>query len=181
MPFEFKQTAISEVKVIESRVFPDPRGYYLELFKESAFREMGVENNFKQDSISFSKKGVLRGLHFQKPPYAQKKLVSVAQGEIWDVAVDMRKNSKTFGKWAYEKLSAENGKMLYIPEGFAHGFCVLSETATIVYKMSKEYAPESEGGVLWSDLGLKIDWPVKEPLVSEKDSLLPEFKNAYYF
>ncbi len=181
MPFLFKKLDLPEVVLVEARSFPDERGKFLEMYKKSDFARAGIKAEFVQDSISISKKNVLRGLHFQKPPHVQAKLIGVVAGKILDVAVDMRKSFPNFGKWVAQELSDENAKMLYIPEGFAHGFLVLSEEARVCYKMSKEYAPGSDGGVIWNDLKLNISWPVDNPILSEKDSKLPSFENAFYF
>jgi len=173
MPFSFKRLAIPDVVLIEPRVFPDERGFFMETYKYSDFAAFGIKEQFVQDNHSRSKRGVLRGLHYQKPPKAQGKLVRVVVGEIFDVAVDIRKGSPWYGKWVGASLSAENKLMLYIPPGFAHGFCVLSEVAEVVYKATEEYSPEHDAGILWSDPEIGIQWPVKDPIVSLKDSRLP--------
>jgi len=137
----------------------------------------GIKSNFVQDNHSLSKeKGVLRGLHFQKPPFAQAKLVRAIKGEVYDVIVDLRKKSKTFGKWEGFKLNEKNKLMLYVPRGFAHGFCTLRKDTEFLYKTDNFYAPESEGGVIWNDETLKIDWPINQPILSEKDKRLVDFK-----
>ncbi|MEA2097462.1 MAG: dTDP-4-dehydrorhamnose 3,5-epimerase [Patescibacteria group bacterium] len=169
MPFEFKKLEIPEVVLIEPKVFADKRGFFLENYKYSEFANFGIKDNFAQDNHSKSIKGVLRGLHYQKLPKAQAKLVRCISGEFFDVAVDIRKGSPTFGKWVGEVLSAENKKMLYIPVGFAHGFCVLSDYAEISYKSSDEYSPEHEGAICWNDPTINISWSTKNPIVSEKD------------
>lgn len=174
MPFSFKRLAIPDVVLIEPKVFPDGRGFFMEAYKYSDFAAFGIKEQFVQDNHSRSKKGVLRGLHYQRPPKAQGKLVRVVLGEIFDVAVDIRKGSPWYGKWVGETLSAENRLMLYIPIGFAHGFCALSETAEVVYKTTEEYAPEYDAGIIWNDPEIGIDWPIKGPVVSPKDAeLLP--------
>jgi len=173
MPFSFKRLAIPDVVLIEPRVFPDERGFFMETYKYSDFAAFGIKERFVQDNHSRSKRNVLRGLHYQKPPKAQGKLVRVVVGEIFDVAVDIRKGSPWYGKWVGMKLSAENKWMLYIPPGFAHGFCVLSDVAEVVYKATEEYSPEHDAGILWSDPEIGIRWPVKDPIVSLKDSRLP--------
>ncbi len=178
MPFKFKRLEIPEVVLIEPEVFYDERGFFLEAYKFSDFSEFGIKERFLQDNLSFSKKGVIRGLHYQNPPKAQGKLVKVISGEIFDVAVDIRKGSPTYGKWIGVILSEKNKKMLYIPEGFAHGFCVLSESAKVLYKTTQEYAPEYEAGIIWNDPEIGIDWPVKDPVVSQKDRRLPRLKDA---
>ena len=181
MTFTFKKLAIPDVIEIQPSVFPDQRGFFLESFKESDFISNGINDKFVQDNISHSVLGIIRGLHFQKNPKAQAKLVTVVRGEIFDVAVDIRKNSPTFGKWVSELLSEENHKLLYIPEGFAHGFCVLSNEADVYYKVSNEYSPENEGGIVWNDPSLNINWPISKPVVSDKDSNLPLLKSAENF
>lgn len=177
MPFTFKRLSIPEVILIESKSFPDDRGFFLENFKESDFTAGGIDAKFVQDNYSHSVKSVLRGLHYQTNPKAQAKLVSALQGEIFDVAVDIRKGSPTFGKWISEILSGENHKSLFIPEGFAHGFCVLSEKADVLYKVNQEYSVKHDRGLLWNDTTLDIKWPTDKPIISEKDNQLPLFKN----
>lgn len=158
--------------IIEPRVFGDNRGFFVETHHQRRYREYGIDRTFVQDNVSFSVKGTLRGLHFQirKP---QAKLVQVLTGEIFDVAVDIRCESDTFARWFGLRLSERNKRQLFIPEGFAHGFCVLSESALFSYKCSDYYDPRDEGGILWSDPSLAIDWPIGTPIVSEKDSRLP--------
>lgn len=173
MPFQFKRLKIPDVILIEPKVFSDERGFFMETYKYSDFAAFGIKEQFVQDNHSRSKKGVLRGLHYQRPPKAQGKLVRVVVGEIFDVAVDIRKGSPWYGKWVGVTLSAENKLMLYIPPGFAHGFCVLSEEAEVVYKVTEEYSPEHDAGILWNDPGIGIQWPVKDPIVSPKDARLP--------
>ncbi|MCK4800295.1 dTDP-4-dehydrorhamnose 3,5-epimerase [Candidatus Parcubacteria bacterium] len=170
MPFTFKKLSIPEVVLIEPRVFADKRGFFLENYKYSEFADFGIKDNFVQDNHSKSIKGVLRGLHYQKLPKAQAKLVRCISGEFFDVAIDIRKGSPTFGKWVGEILSAKNKKMLYVPIGFAHGFCVLSDYAEISYKSSDEYSPEHEGAICWNDQTINISWSIKDPVVSEKDA-----------
>ena len=157
--FKFISTEIDDVKIIEPTVFGDARGYFMETYSEKEVAENGIAAKFVQDNESRSKKGVLRGLHFQKKN-PQGKLVRVIEGEVFDVAVDLRKKSKTFGKWVGVTLSAETKKQFYIPEGFAHGFVVLSETATFVYKCTRFYAPGDEGGVMCNNPQIGIQWPV---------------------
>ncbi len=178
MPFSFKPLEIPEVILVLPRVFKDERGFFKEVFKKSDFEANGIKENFVQDNISFSQKGVLRGLHFQHPPKAQGKLVTCLRGRIFDVAVDLRKGSPTFAKWVAVELSHENHALLYIPPGFAHGFQVLSEEALVCYKCTAEYAPELDSGILWNDPELAIDWPIKEPLLSPKDARLPKLSEA---
>jgi len=178
MPFKFKKLEISDLIIIEPYVFHDDRGFFMESYKYSDFASYGIDINFVQDNHSCSKKGVIRGLHYQNPPKAQGKLIRVIAGEIFDVAVDIRKGSPTYGKWWGVILSAENKKMFYIPSGFAHGFCVLSDMAEVLYKTTEEYAPEHEAGIVWNDPDINIDWPIKNPIVSPKDAALPRLKDA---
>ncbi|MBA2853117.1 dTDP-4-dehydrorhamnose 3,5-epimerase [Methanococcus maripaludis] len=178
MPFIFKNLEIPEVILVEPKVFPDERGFFFESYKFSDFFDAGITENFVQDNHSKSKYMVLRGLHFQKNPKAQGKLVRCITGEIFDVAVDLRKNSPNYGKWVGEILSEENKKMLYIPKGFAHGFCVLSSEAEIIYKCTEEYSPEFDAGIFWNDESIRVNWPVENPIISEKDSKLPNLKDS---
>ena len=171
------KTDIEGVYIIEPKVFGDERGYFMETYKKSDFDEAGLVYDFVQDNESKSKKGVLRGLHFQKN-FPQAKLVRVLEGEVYDVAVDLRKNSPTYGKYVGVRLSAENKRMFMIPRGFAHGFLVLSETAKFTYKCDEVYHPEDEGGFIWDDEDVNVAWPFKENvLLSDKDKLLPKFKD----
>jgi len=181
--FKAIETGINGLIVIEPTVFGDDRGYFMETWNEPDFAEIGVPYNFVQDNQSKSKKGVLRGLHFQRTN-PQGKLVRVISGEVFDVAVDLRKDSATFGKWYGVTLSAENKKQFYVPEGFAHGFVVTSETAEFVYKCTRLYDPKDEGGLLWNDPEIGIEWPDlgMEFLLSEKDKVNPVLdKNGVYF
>ena len=168
--FKFTRLSIPEVVLIEPAVFEDERGFFLESYKSSEFFSFGIKDKFVQDNHSKSKKNVLRGLHFQTKPKEQAKLVRCIKGEIFDVAVDIRKKSDTYGKWVGEILSEENRKELYIPAGFAHGFCVLSD-AEVVYKSSNEYSQENEGVIAWNDPNIGIEWPIESPIISEKDKL----------
>ena len=177
MPFTFKRLNISDVILVEPKLFSDDRGFFLESFKTSDFLSIGIDKKFVQDNFSHSIRGVIRGLHFQRTPKAQAKLVTAFKGEIFDVAVDIRKNSPTYGKWIGEILSESNHKLLYIPEGFAHGFCVLSEEADVLYKVSNEYSSDHEEGIIWSDPKLNIQWPITKPIVSDKDGELPLLEN----
>ena len=163
------KTELDGVVVIEPNVFNDQRGYFLETYNQKRYQEIGINSNFVQDNLSFSKKGTLRGLHYQYP-HDQAKLVQVIQGEVFDVVVDIRRKSPMFGKWIGQYLSDENKKQIFIPEGFAHGFCVLSDMALFHYKCSDFYAPQCEGGILWYDPDVAIDWPLESPIVSEKDA-----------
>ena len=165
-------TALEGVWLIEPDVFSDHRGFFMETYHLKRYQEHGIRPIFVQDNLSRSIRGTLRGLHYQAR-HPQAKLIQVISGEIFDVAVDLRPDSPNFGKWIGVHLSGENQRQLFIPEGFAHGFCVLSQTAFFSYKCSDFYAPDDEGGVLWSDPELGIDWPISEPLISEKDSRFP--------
>ncbi len=178
MPFKFTRLAISEVVVVEAQSFSDERGFFMENFKESVFNANGINTRFVQDNFSHSTKGVLRGLHYQKEPKSQTKLVTAMTGEIFDVAVDIRKGSPTYGRWVGEVLSDKNHKMLFVPEGFAHGFCVTSEKADVLYKVNSEYSPENERGILWNDPEVGIKWPTNNPIMIKKDLELPSLKNA---
>lgn len=176
--FIFNKTEIEGVYVIEPKVFGDNRGYFMETYNEQEFKNNGLDYNFVQDNQSKSKKGVLRGLHFQKT-HPQAKLVRVLEGEVFDVAVDLRKGSKTYGKWVGVILSEENKKQFMIPRGFAHGFVVLSETAVFAYKCDDFYHPEDEGGIMWNDPDINIEWPYHgELLLSEKDKVHPLLKEC---
>ncbi len=178
MPFEFKHLEIPDVVLIKPRVFEDERGFFMETYKKSEFEKAGIKGDFIQDNHSRSKYGVLRGLHFQREPYAQAKIVRAVRGVIYDVAVDLRRDSPTFGKWVGVILSGYNKWQLYIPRGFAHGFVVLSDVAEVVYKVDNVYAPDYEGGIIWNDPEIGIDWPVDEPIVSEKDRKWPTLRKA---
>jgi dTDP-4-dehydrorhamnose 3,5-epimerase len=178
MPFSFKKLSIPEVILVECKSFSDKRGFFMEQYKESDFTNFGIDTKFVQDNYSHSVQGVLRGLHYQKNPMAQAKLVKVLKGEIYDVVVDIRKNSPTFGKWLGEILSEQNHKILYVPEGFAHGFCVLSKEADVLYKVNKEYSPEHERGIVWNDPALDIKWKITEPILDEKDKNLPSLDES---
>lgn len=167
---------LSGLKLIELKIYGDDRGFFTERYVAERFVGYGLPERFIQDNHSRSKPGVIRGLHYQTDP-AQGKLVGVIRGKIWDVAVDLRKDSPTFGQWEAFELSDENGRLLWIPAGFAHGFCVLgNEDADVMYKVDAVYSPKTEGGILYSDPDLKIEWPVKDPIVSGKDRVLHLFK-----
>lgn len=170
------ETRIPGVLIIEPQVFGDPRGYFLETWNEDRYIQAGLPTRFVQDNLSRSARGVLRGLHFQNPN-AQGKLVYVPRGEVFDVAVDIRAGSPTFGQWVGLTLSSANFRQLYIPGGFAHGFCVLSETALFAYKCTDFYNPKAEGGIIWNDPDIGIDWPVAWPILSDKDGSYPELKD----
>jgi dTDP-4-dehydrorhamnose 3,5-epimerase len=175
-----EKTFINDLVVLKPTVFEDERGYFFEGYNKSKLEDLGIHIDFVQDNQSFSKKGTLRGLHYQNPAFAQTKLVRVLQGEILDVAVDLRKDSPTYGKHFSVLLSAENKKQLLIPQGFAHGFSVLSETAVVLYKCDQYYNKASEGGIRFDDTFLNIDWgmDLKNAIVSEKDKILPDFTNC---
>lgn len=176
--FKFIETKIKDVYIIEPKKYGDDRGYFMETYKESDFKAAGLNYTFIQDNQSKSKKGVLRGLHFQKV-FPQAKLVRVLEGEVFDVCVDLRKDSPTYGKWEGVILSADNNKQFMIPRGFAHGFLVLSDTATFCYKCDELYHPEDEGGIMWNDEEIGVEWPnVEEVLLSEKDKKHPALKES---
>lgn len=168
--FTFTKTEIPEVILIEPQVFGDERGFFMETYKFSEFQANGISHGFVQDNHSLSGRGILRGLHFQTGPHAQAKLVRCIAGEIFDVAVDIRKNSPTYLKWVSAVLSAENKRMFYVPTGFAHGFCVLGDRAEVAYRCSEEYDPSCEHGIIWNDLTINIAWPIKDPTLSLKDA-----------
>lgn len=172
MPFEYEKQAIPDVILVKPKVFGDKRGFFMETYKKSDFFANGITVEFNQDNHSKSTKGVLRGLHFQKAPHAQAKLVRCSKGRIYDVAVDIRPNSKTFGKYVKVELSEENKHMLFIPEGFAHGFVALSDEVELLYKASGEYCAEADCGILWNDKDINIDWEIDfEPILSDKDKV----------
>ena len=174
--------SIPDVLLIEPQVFGDDRGFFYESFNQNKFEEaIGKKINFVQDNHSKSVKGVLRGLHYQLTPKAQGKLVRVIQGEVFDVAVDLRQSSPTFGQWVGEILSGDNKKQLWIPKGFAHGFLTLSDTTEFLYKTTDFYSPEHEQSILWDDKTIGIDWPMQEISLSSKDSAAVTFKEANYF
>ncbi|TVR17033.1 MAG: dTDP-4-dehydrorhamnose 3,5-epimerase [Balneolaceae bacterium] len=173
----FRQTDLDGVWVIEPKIFQDHRGQFLETYRENMFIDHDLHYSFVQDNISTSGRNTLRGLHYQKKPHAQAKLVMAVRGTILDVAVDLRKNSKTFGQHFSAVLSDENRHMMLVPEGFAHGFSVISEHATVLYKCSSYYNKPSERGLLWSDPELNIDWKIDSPTISEKDAGLPTLAN----
>lgn len=179
MPFEFEKTIIPEVVLIKPKVFNDDRGFFMESYKKSEFFANGINVDFCQDNHSKSSKGVLRGLHYQKAPKQQAKLVRCVKGKIFDVAVDIRKSSPTFSKWVGVELSEDNKFMLYIPEGFAHGFVVLSDSAELMYKTSCEYSKEHDCGIRWNDQNINIDWRIDfAPQLSEKDLNQPFLKDV---
>ncbi len=181
---KFKKFGIEGLILIEPKVFADERGWFLERYIKRVFTENGISADFVQDNHSYSTQGVLRGLHFQLPPHSQAKLVWVTSGEVFDVAVDLRVGSPTFGKWEGVSLSAENKAMLFIPQGFAHGFQVLSGTADVLYKISDFYYPELDKGLRWDDPEINIAWPLAEAVVSGKDQkhpLLKDFQSPFNY
>ncbi len=178
MPFIFKRLEIPDVILIEPKVFEDNRGFFMETYKYSEFKKSGIHYEFVQDNHSKSKKGVLRGLHYQLKPMEQGKLVRCIKGRILDVAVDIRKGSPWYGKWVAVELSEENKLILWIPPGFAHGFIALEDDTEVVYKVTKEYSPEFERGIIWNDPYIGIKWPIENPILSEKDKNLPLLKDA---
>lgn len=178
MPFSFEELAIPGIVLVKPRVFADNRGHFLETYRYSDFAAAGIPDRLVQENQSFSTANVVRGLHFQRPPRAQAKLVRVTRGAVWDVAVDLRRDASTFGQWVAAELSAENNHQLYVPSWCAHGFCVLSDSAEVVYKVTDEYSPENEGGIAWDDPALAIDWPLKNPGLSARDQQWPAFAEA---
>ncbi len=174
---EIVKTKIPDLYIIKPRVFEDNRGYFFESYNKNAFLQSGIDQNFVQDNESKSSKGVLRGLHFQKTPFAQGKLVRVMQGAVLDVAVDLRKASPTYGEWVAVELNHDNKWMYWIPPGFAHGFVTLEDNTVFFYKCTNVYNKESEGSILWNDPDLNIDWKVTNPILSEKDMDSPLFKD----
>ncbi len=178
MPFKFTRLEIPEVILIEPKVFQDERGFFMEVYKASDFAQSGIKDNFVQDNHSCSAKGTLRGLHYQKHPMAQAKLVRCVRGSIFDVAVDIRKGSPTYGKWVGVTLSAANKRMLYVPVGFAHGFLALEDESEVIYKVSNLYSPEHEAGIIWNDPEIGIKWPWDNPILSERDKTWPSLKEA---
>jgi dTDP-4-dehydrorhamnose 3,5-epimerase len=172
-----QKTDLGDVLIIEPDAFPDKRGFFMETYHREKYERLGIRTHFVQDNLSYSVRGTLRGLHYQYPR-GQAKLVQVMRGEIFDVVVDIRRGSPSFGKWTGLGLSDENKRQVFVPEGFAHGFCVLSETALVYYKCSDLYDPKSEGGILWCDSGIGIEWPISHPLLSEKDGASPFLSNV---
>ncbi len=187
MNFEFEAQAIADVILVKPRVFTDARGYFLESYKDEDFKANGITVDFMQDNRSRSSKGTLRGLHYQLAPYAQAKLVSVARGEVLDIAVDIRKGSPTYGQWVGAVLSDENQHQLYVPEGFAHAFYVRSDVADVTYKVNSPYLPSHDSGIRWNDPTIGIDWQLttgEAPLLSDKDkqlAFLEEAKNNFEY
>jgi dTDP-4-dehydrorhamnose 3,5-epimerase len=177
MPFTFKNLEIEGLVLVEPRVFPDERGFFLESYKESEFVKAGLPHRFVQDNHSLSNKNVIRGLHFQYEPRGQGKLVRVVGGSVWNVAVDLRAGSPTYKKWLGIELSGGNNKMLYIPPGFAHGFAAITDDVHLLYKCTEEYDPKLYAGIRWDDPEIGIEWPVRKPIVSDKDRVLPLLKD----
>jgi len=181
MAFEFSPQPLEGLILIRPRVLGDARGSFMESYRQSEFEAAGIHESFVQDNHSVSARGVLRGIHYQLPPRPQGKLVRVSAGSVWDVGVDLRKDSETFGQWCGVELTDENHTMLYLPPGFGHGFVVLSETAHCLYKCTSEYDASAERGVCWNDPDLAIDWPLRDVTVSEKDAALPRLADAEVF
>jgi dTDP-4-dehydrorhamnose 3,5-epimerase len=177
MPFTFIKLEPEGLVLVEPRAFPDDRGFFMESYKESEFVAGGVSCRFVQDNHSLSRKNVIRGLHFQREPRAQGKLVRVISGAAWDVAVDLRRGSPTARRWTAVELSAANRKMFYIPAGFAHGFAALTDDVHLLYKCTEEYDASRDAGIRWDDPDIGISWPVEDPIVSEKDRILPFLKD----
>ncbi len=178
MPFEFKSLEIPGPVLVQPQVFEDDRGFFLELYKHSEFMAAGIHEHLVQDNYSKSAQGVLRGLHYQKAPKAQGKLVMCMQGRIFDVAVDIRAGSPHYGKWVGAELTRENRLMMYVPPGFAHGFQVMSETAEVMYKCTAEYSPSDDRGIIWNDPDIGISWPFPDPVLSGKDRVQPRLPDA---
>ncbi len=178
MPFRFERLEIPDVVLIEGAAAVDDRGFFREFYRFSAFASAGLRAPFVQDNVTRSTRGVLRGLHYQKAPRAQTKLVGVVRGAVFDVAVDLRRGSPAYGRWVGVELSDQNHRLLYVPEGFAHGFCVLSDLADVAYKVTAEYAPELERGVVWNDPDVGIRWPIEVPQLSVRDAGLPRLEDA---
>jgi dTDP-4-dehydrorhamnose 3,5-epimerase len=178
MPFSFEPTKLKDVIVVEMKAFSDDRGLFMEAYKRSDFWTARIVETFVQDNVSYSKKNVFRGLHYQNPPYDQAKLVTVHHGGIVDVAVDIRKGSPTFAQFVAVELSSTNHRMMHVPAGFAHGFLSLSDETVVSYKVSREYAPDFDRGIRWNDEVIGLDLPVRSPLVSDKDARLPSLAEA---
>lgn len=170
------ETKIPGVLIVEPPVFGDTRGFFMETWRQERYEQLGIKEKFVQDNLSFSSKGILRGLHYQHP-HEQGKLVTVVQGEVFDVAVDIRHGSPAFGQWVGVTLSGDNHRQLWIPPGLAHGFCVLSDTAYFMYKCTDVYTPAAEGGIIWNDPDIGIDWPVQGPVLSAKDQVYPRLRD----
>lgn len=178
MPFKFTHLEIEAVVLVEPQVFGDDRGFFMEFYKRSDYLRAGIDGQFVQDNHSRSVKGVLRGLHYQKASRAQGKLVRCLQGAIFDIAVDIRKGSPTYGRWVGRELTGENRQMLYVPAGFAHGFLTLSDIAEVLYKCTDEYAPADDRGIIWNDPDIGVPWQTSRPLLSDKDMVHPRLRDA---
>ena len=178
MPFTFKKLSIPGLILVIPKLFRDERGFFMETYQHDAFADGGITEMFVQDNSSRSVKNTIRALHFQTEPFAQGKLVRVTRGQIFDVAVDIRRGSPFFGQWLGVTLSDENREMLYLPPGFAHGFCVLSEIVDVSYKCTRPYSPGHERGIIWNDPDIAVEWRVREPILSEQDKRWPELKAA---
>src|SRR2546425_4408996 len=178
MPFRFARLEIHDVVLVEAKAFSDDRGLFVEKYRYSEFAANGIPERFVQDNYSYSKRHALRGLHYQKSPKAQGKLVAVFSGRIFDVAVDIRQGSPNFGRWVSIELSDKLHNMVYVPSGFAHGFCVLSSQANVVYKTTEEFSPDLDRGILWNDRDRAIEWPTGSPILSPKDAALPTLSEA---
>lgn len=176
MPFNFESLSIPDVILVKPKVFGDERGFFMETYQRGSFEEAGIKGEFIQDNHSRSSYGVLRGIHFQMNPYAQAKIVRCTRGVIYDVAVDLRKDSSTFGQYEAVILSEYNKRQLYVPRGFGHAFLTLSDVAEVCYKVDNDYAPDYEGGLIWNDSDLNIPWPIEEPVLSEKDKEWPTLR-----
>lgn len=184
MVFHFKSLELKEIIHIEPKIIGDERGFFAEIYKKPEFMKHGIDKDFVQVNYSKSAKGVLRGLHYQNDPMAQGKIITVIEGKIFDVAVDIRVGSPTYGQWVSEILDAQKKNMLYIPEGFAHGFCILSETAQLIYYCTQVYSPEHERGIIWNDKDLNIAWPIENPILSDRDKdfqLLNQIDNNFSY
>ena len=178
MPFEFVKLKLDGLVLVKPRIFTDDRGFFIESYRRKDFALGGIPEEFVQDNHSRSAKGVLRGLHYQRGAAAQGKLLRCISGAILDVGVDIRRGSPTFGRWDAAELSAVNGHMLYLPPGFAHGFLVLSGAAEIIYKCTAEYSPADEGGIIWNDPDIGVEWTLADPFLSARDGALPRLKDA---
>lgn len=178
MAFTFQATEISDVVVVRPTTHPDPRGFFREVYRRDLFGDAGIHADFRQDNVTRSRRGVLRGLHYQLPPAEQGKLVGVVRGSIFDVAVDLRRGSPTFGEWVGRTLDDETAEMLWIPAGFAHGYAVLSEIADVSYKATGTFQPELARGLAWDDPDVGIDWPIGEPILSAQDQRQPSFADC---
>ena len=178
MAFTFERMGIRDVIAIRPERHLDDRGYFKEIYRQEIFAEAGITTPFVQDNVTRSVRGALRGLHYQLPPAGQGKLIGVIHGRIYDVAVDLRKGGPTYGKWVARTLDVESGEMLWVPPGFAHGYCILSETADVIYKVTNYFAPALSRGIRWDDPTLAIPWPVEDPVLSEADRKQPTFERC---